>query len=140
MYLSFILTSISPPSKKDVDWYRPSVVMFLLGFNKRLGSGSSVNLYLSQSVIYEPALLQEIFELTFTKVRRVNRIVSEKGIPFFENQYIEFKLLTSEKWTAATILKTSGSKIKVHYDNWWSRSDEELDVNDDSISARIRMV
>jgi len=38
-------------------------IIFLLGFHKRVGVESSINLYLNRSSIYEPALLRCIFEL-----------------------------------------------------------------------------
>jgi len=55
--------------------YDPKRVMFLMGFHKRVGSHSSHTLYLTQSSIYEPALLRCIFELAGPSVKYPRRCV-----------------------------------------------------------------
>lgn len=54
---------------------------------------------------------------------------------WFVGQYIEV-LDTVNKWLPASVLRVSGFRIFVHYENWSSRWDEWLDVKRDR--ARLR--
>lgn len=50
-------------AKQEVEKIKRRKIAFLMGFHPRLGIHSAINLFLYRSSIYEPALLQMIFEL-----------------------------------------------------------------------------